>query len=1274
MKYIICAIFIFCFCKSYSQLPVGVPTQKINGWIENWYTVPDSGTVITRRDTSWTPRFFGTTVTWPHAGVDTVQWFWVGNHWVRSTSIQSDSSFAYIDYIPQATNPAYNEGRLFYDDANKTLTLFDAISSTSLQIGQEQYVRVRNNTGSQVNDGSAVYINGATGQMPTIALARSNALATSKTIGLAAHDISNNSIGKITTFGLVNDVNTSSFSAGDRLYVSPLTPGALTNVEPDVPNFSVFVGYCLYSHVNQGKILVAPQQIIVQVHQLNDTSFTAIVGSIVDTIRISGSGPGSGGTVTSVGLSMPSAFNVSPSTITTSGTFGVTGAGTSSQYIRGNGTLATFDTTAIPNFYLKVRGLLSATSPLSYNSTTGIFSVGNANTAGTRGVATFSSTDFSDNGLGLISLRVPFAPIVSNGIRKPNDTVKLGTGNESMLDSTVIIQYKAHKSSGFAYKNLLITNVPSDTLPRGASWWEYPVITSETSLQPQGINVAMMYKESWGDTMGLLYGGPIATYHLQQFDSVSPRFAQPGGRFITLPYTGINSSNRIFLPKDSVNIYAGANGSQAGEIVADWAVGDSCGYNAHIFGLTNSYPLAAIISHIDLQRNISRERRRKITGNGVAGFFADYKDYQGAITPTTFPDSAYHSKIYDYYSAGERIENGLDPATTKAYILSISKNDTVVGFYSAPKYTVTNNVYNGYGFVSDGTNDFNLFSGRVKIGGLGVWPTRLNTTTTYPYQLYVDSTLLIGRNLAGSTPGVDTTTYVFMGWQQYALSGSTYSQAANRKKGLVINYDQSYSGTSNNNFTGASTTSLRSWMWVRANDTLKVSNSVGVVGLTGVEAGLLFRKNTGFTDTTIFIGGTLPTQAPSAFVTRMDMADGTSGAGKENLYQGYFASITPTFQFLGTTNKVDHAIWMNLGVMQTPGAGAVTNGYEIYMNALNSNIVNKYAMYQEGTADTVLFNGRVKISNMSAPPSTYNIVIHGSDSVLYQVPSSSLFGNTIYTGDGTLLADRNIASGGFTLRLSGANNSDTLLSIVNTGTSSTGLFSLGSMFGVDAQSTTTGLRAFGSATGMTAEGGTNEGAIIKSDAIRGATIQSVPSTTNTVQEVIRFERGVNGSPGAAGIGGSANFYNKVSDNSSVMSNELISKFTTATVGSRFSQFSITGVNAAVTGTILTIDGDGTITTAGKRIMSLVTSSAGTLTIGNAEAYIFNGTTTTWTLPPVSGTTGTIYYLKNIGSGTITLNADSGSNEIYSTSAVNTLAITAGTSVILISNGTYFTTN
>jgi hypothetical protein len=51
------------------------------------------------------------------------------------------------------------------------------------------------------------------------------------------------------------------------------------------------------------------------------------------------------GSVTSVGLTMPSAFNVANSPVTTNGTLAVTGAGTVAQYIRGDGSLADFPAT-----------------------------------------------------------------------------------------------------------------------------------------------------------------------------------------------------------------------------------------------------------------------------------------------------------------------------------------------------------------------------------------------------------------------------------------------------------------------------------------------------------------------------------------------------------------------------------------------------------------------------------------------------------------------------------------------------------------------------------------------------------------------------------------------------------------------------------------------------------------------------------------------------------------------------------------------------------------
>jgi len=60
----------------------------------------------------------------------------------------------------------------------------------------------------------------------------------------------------------------------------------------------------------------------------------------------------SGGSVTSVALSMPAAFSVAGSPITTNGTFTVTGAGTASQVVLGNGALGTYTTGTMSSFTL----------------------------------------------------------------------------------------------------------------------------------------------------------------------------------------------------------------------------------------------------------------------------------------------------------------------------------------------------------------------------------------------------------------------------------------------------------------------------------------------------------------------------------------------------------------------------------------------------------------------------------------------------------------------------------------------------------------------------------------------------------------------------------------------------------------------------------------------------------------------------------------------------------------------------------------------------------
>lgn len=136
------------------------------------------------------------------------------------------------------------------------------------------YITARNNTGSTISKGKAVYISGAVGQNPTIALAKANAETTSFSIGVSAFDIPNNTNvqNNVIIAGLVDDIDTSAFSDGDKVYLSSSTAGELQNTAPSSPNFGALVGFCLYSHAVHGKLLIAPDDTVISQNTALGTS------------------------------------------------------------------------------------------------------------------------------------------------------------------------------------------------------------------------------------------------------------------------------------------------------------------------------------------------------------------------------------------------------------------------------------------------------------------------------------------------------------------------------------------------------------------------------------------------------------------------------------------------------------------------------------------------------------------------------------------------------------------------------------------------------------------------------------------------------------------------------------------------------------------------------------------------------------------------------------------------------------------------------------------
>lgn len=158
-----------------------------------------------------------------------------------------------------ADQPDYAEGTFFYDGDEHTLAVFNDEAEVTLQLGQEGFVRVYNNSGATITNGSVVYASGAEGVefRPTIALARADAATTTQVIGFATHDIENNTFGYVTYWGLINDLDTSAFTAGDPLYLSDTTAGAVTAAAPrGSGSYRAFLGYVIRSDVSAGRVLV----------------------------------------------------------------------------------------------------------------------------------------------------------------------------------------------------------------------------------------------------------------------------------------------------------------------------------------------------------------------------------------------------------------------------------------------------------------------------------------------------------------------------------------------------------------------------------------------------------------------------------------------------------------------------------------------------------------------------------------------------------------------------------------------------------------------------------------------------------------------------------------------------------------------------------------------------------------------------------------------------------------------------------------------------------
>ena len=296
--------------------------------------------------------------------------------------------------------------------------------------------QVRNTTGATLAKGTVVYISGATGQISTVSKAIATGDTTSaQTLGMITADLANNTNGYVTVFGLITNIDTSSYTDGAQLYLSGTVAGGVTTTKPYAPTHLVYVGIVEYAHPTQGKILVKVQngyeldelhnvsaqspsngQTIVynSSNSLWENNTVSLAIGVNGTLPIANGGTGqttanaafnalapsqtgnSGkylttdgtdtswasnplGTVTSVAATVPSFLSISGSPITTSGTLAFGLSGTALPTTSGGTGLTSFTSGGV--VYASSSSALATGSALTFDGTnggtSGLWSVGN---------------------------------------------------------------------------------------------------------------------------------------------------------------------------------------------------------------------------------------------------------------------------------------------------------------------------------------------------------------------------------------------------------------------------------------------------------------------------------------------------------------------------------------------------------------------------------------------------------------------------------------------------------------------------------------------------------------------------------------------------------------------------------------------------------------------------------------------------------------------------------------------------------------------------------
>ena len=185
---------------------------------------------------------------------------------VTSDAVQLDTSATISPLV----------GQISWNPDQETLDV-GLNGEVTLQVGQEQLIRVKNNSGdTAIPDFTFVMFAGANGDTVRVAPAVTDgSVPYEYMVGITTQEIPADGFGFVTQYGFINGIDTSDFSLGDLLFPDPNNPGQFVNTPPAAPAFHTAIAAVTKVNASSGRVLVRMTN-GVALDNLHDVTLTSV--------------------------------------------------------------------------------------------------------------------------------------------------------------------------------------------------------------------------------------------------------------------------------------------------------------------------------------------------------------------------------------------------------------------------------------------------------------------------------------------------------------------------------------------------------------------------------------------------------------------------------------------------------------------------------------------------------------------------------------------------------------------------------------------------------------------------------------------------------------------------------------------------------------------------------------------------------------------------------------------------------------------------------------